>query len=305
MYRELGNDVGAARCLCTLSAVARDYDELDAARAMLEEALPVLEKANDLYHVGRAYGCLSTICSKEEKYSEAEVYLERAATTYRTCGHRKGTAWCLCLMGMVTEKRSLVIARARYEDGLLLARMLDDRDLIVYALTRVAGIADKTGDHSVTLQNLKEAVYVSQEFTNTEFRAELTLWYGDMAAANKDYAEARSQYRETLRMCMHSDIPSCIGSALHSLARYEVDFSEPLLAVRLLGAAENGVEMATLNFRGEYGSIYRACKKLRICANQWTNRNLKQSGPPAPLCLSSRQLHLRSASLINQVPTAN
>ena len=238
MYRELGDTLGAARSLCTLASVERDNGEYATARAMVKEALPILQASNDLFQVARALGCLGMIEQQERNDAEAEALLEQAVTMYRICGHKKGTAWSLCTLASVVQNRSLTASRARFEEGLLLARALEDDELIIHALYNLASIAEAEGDLPRSLSRLQEASQAAKVTGISALEAMLAAWQGDLTLELGDDANARLFYTQAVQYCRHTDMTECLVGTVRCVARYQIERGNPAPALHLLAAID-------------------------------------------------------------------
>ncbi|MCW3051030.1 MAG: putative ATPase [Chthonomonadales bacterium] len=238
LYREMGDALGRARCLCTLAAVERDNGKFATARSMVEEALPVLQASSDLYQVARALGCLGMIEQLEHHDAEAEALLERSVTMYRICGHKKGTAWSLCTLASVVQTRSRTAARARFEEGLLLARALADDELIIHALYNLASLAEIEGDLPQAMQRLQEASETAKLTGISALEAMLTAWQGDLALELGDDAAARLFYAQTIQSTRRTEVPECLVGSVRCVARYQVEQGNPIPALHLLAAVD-------------------------------------------------------------------
>lgn len=238
LYREMGDTLGTARCLCTVGSAERDQGELGKARAAAEEALPVLLASNDLFQVGRMLACLAMIEQEEQRYAEAEASMERAAAIYRIQGHKKGTAWALCILGSITRHRSLAVARARFEEGLAMARVLEDHELIIHALYSLGSIAEEEGDLPWALQRLGETTAAAQMAGIPLLDASLAVWQGDLAVELGDAPSARRFYGQALQISRRADHPLYIAGTLRCVARFLAEQGQPIPALYLLAATD-------------------------------------------------------------------
>jgi predicted ATPase/DNA-binding SARP family transcriptional activator/Tfp pilus assembly protein PilF len=142
LFRDLGDDAGAARSLHALGQVASYQGDRRASRARFEEALEAFAPVDDAGGVAAVRHDLGRLASHQGDYAAAEASLSEALSAFRALGDIRGTADALHDLGRVaTRRRDHGVARANLQDALALYSDVGDRRGIAassYALGRLA-----------------------------------------------------------------------------------------------------------------------------------------------------------------------
>jgi len=121
--------------------------ELDRARALLREALPLFEELNDEAGVGRTYWGVGNADYFQEHFEAARQQLQAAEAIFRRLDARFDLAWSLHTLGLVTLKMGRVdAARPYFNEALTLFAEAKDVSGIVLQLDNLAAVARAEGD---------------------------------------------------------------------------------------------------------------------------------------------------------------
>jgi len=121
--------------------------ELDRARPLLREALPLFEELNDEAGVGRSYWGLGNAEYFQQHLEAAREQLQAAEAIFRRLDNRFDLAWSLHTLGLVTMKMGRVdAARTYFAEALTLFAQANDVSGIVLQLDNLAAVARAEGD---------------------------------------------------------------------------------------------------------------------------------------------------------------
>ena len=121
--------------------------QLDRARALLREALPLFQELNDEVGVGRTYWGLGNADYFEKSFEPARQQLEAAETIFRRLDVRFDLAWSVHTLGLVALKTDRIdAARASFTEALTMFAQAQDVSGIVLQLDNLSAVALLEGD---------------------------------------------------------------------------------------------------------------------------------------------------------------
>ncbi|HEX9532289.1 MAG TPA: tetratricopeptide repeat protein [bacterium] len=199
LWRELGDKRGMATALHTLGHVAENQADYGHANTHFEESLLLFRELGDKWGISWSLNCLGHVALTQGDDSRAKPLFEESLALCRETGDKWRTAYTLRNLGNVAGMRAdYQRAMSSLDEGLALSRDVKDKYSIVACQNALGKIALKLGNH---------------ERAMTLFKESLTL--------RRDFADRRG-------------IPEC----LEGLAGVAGGQAKPILAARLLGAAE-------------------------------------------------------------------
>jgi predicted ATPase len=161
LYRELGDTWGIASQLSELGYLAVREGRYDAARAMLEEAVPLMKTVGDRWYVAHATRSLGDVAWHQEDYPRASSLYEESLLLYRQLGDRLGEANALRNLGHLAMYGSAHEEAERlYRHGLTLVRTLGNEQTVALFVAALAGVeaARQNLERAATLLCLADEV---------------------------------------------------------------------------------------------------------------------------------------------------
>lgn len=147
LYRRVGDDRWAARCLGELAGVRASRGDLDGAEPLYVESAALLREANDRFALGVVVSNLGELWATRGDYDRAaELYAEGVAIS-RDAGFAEAAATSLYNLGYTELSRGdLARARSVLLEALAAIRDLDYRELGAYCLQGFAELALAEGE---------------------------------------------------------------------------------------------------------------------------------------------------------------
>jgi predicted ATPase/class 3 adenylate cyclase len=206
LFRRLGKDFEAVRCLSELAIVRQEHGLEAEASALAEEALVLAQALGEPRAVAAAATCRATLAYFHSDFAAAAELYEEALRANREAG-----------------AFPFPIASCLYNIGLC-ARALGDWDRAERAL--------------------REALEVATDAGNTVFIGNSAVGLGYVMLARGDLPSARSFLRQGLEAVAELGNPGWTGSALNLAAAISAAGGDDPSAARLWGAADVLLEIA-------------------------------------------------------------
>ena len=144
--RALGDRRGAAISLNNLGMLARDQEDLEAARGLHEESLAIARELGNRNGIARSLGNLGIVALDRLDLVSARSCSRSRSRCCARLDDQDGIAIGLHLLGDVARQtRDLESARACYAESLTILRRLGHRVRIVYSLDELAAVAGARG----------------------------------------------------------------------------------------------------------------------------------------------------------------
>jgi predicted ATPase/DNA-binding CsgD family transcriptional regulator len=167
IFRELGDQAGAALALNTLANVAGDRGDYDAASGMYEESLGLRQALGDRSGVALALHNLAAIACACDDLERAEALDDESLALFRAAGDDWGVAIALSNRARTACRRGdLDRADALAHGSLRLRRTLGDRRGAILCLELVADLAELRGqaDRAARLRGASEGLRALSHF---------------------------------------------------------------------------------------------------------------------------------------------
>ena len=253
IYRSIENTAGIARVLFLEGFIRGFRGETELGRQLLTESVALLEGLNDNHTLGQALGSLGTTARIAKNYAEAIPYLERAVAIHRISGNKIGMAWCLfALARTIFEQGDYASALPLFSDSLALFRQLNNRRFIIDTLFNIGDIHQAMGDLDRAEAACEEALRIARTLGDAEREATHLTWSGDLACQRRDFARARTKYRQALVVIQQAAYHGAYNLLFRRMACLAAATGDMPRAVRLL-AASNSCEAS--GFASPPGSL--------------------------------------------------
>jgi predicted ATPase/transcriptional regulator with XRE-family HTH domain len=199
LLRDAGDDRQLAQALAGLAWLMLDAGDVHVATAYADESIRLLQASGPTWDLAFALFTHSYLLYQQGASAEAQRRAEESMALFEALGDTWNCAGPRTVLGLLAlERGDVTSARAYHEDSLRRWQVTEDTNGIEWAL-----------------RNL-----------------------GDVLCAQEEYEQAMNRYMESLQLAHRSTNRAAIVSCLTSLAMLVYRQGQPLLAARLLGAAE-------------------------------------------------------------------
>jgi predicted ATPase/DNA-binding CsgD family transcriptional regulator len=238
LVRDRGDGRATAVVLHCLGALARWGGDYAQARALVEEALPLARAAGDRYVIGGSLTQSALLALVEGDVGRAEAMASEALAVAQAIGAAGMVSFAQRLLGRAAQSEGdLEEAVARYEAGLAAAREAGDRENLVECLGFMAPVAQLRGESDRATALLREGLDLADGAGDPVLRALVHHSLGVVAVIRGDNVQATAWVRESLPTWRELHQPLDVARSLEVLALAAAGLSEPVRALRLLGAA--------------------------------------------------------------------
>ncbi|BDI28535.1 hypothetical protein CCAX7_005860 [Capsulimonas corticalis] len=219
MYRELGDQSGAAWGLNDLGDVFGARGDQDAARALYTESLTIFREAGNRRGVAQLLHHLGRVMRDQGDYGEAKRLYEDGLAMQRELGDQEGIAWALHHLGhLAAMQGDLPLAWSVQEEGLTIFRELGSRQGAAWALQELGKVAEAQSDHETAQALYSESLAIFRELGNRQGVAHLLRHLGLVTGEQRDYAQAKRLLEESLAIFRQLDSRQAVADLLRDLA---------------------------------------------------------------------------------------
>ncbi|MFK7802502.1 MAG: tetratricopeptide repeat protein, partial [Anaerolineae bacterium] len=151
--RAAGDQLGTARALINLGAVAQERNQLKEAQDLYQQSLDLYQTIGYQHGIAAALNYLGQIAIKKEDFTVARELLKQSINLYLTNGDQRGEADVLRQMGNIARgQRKVEEALTHYEDALAIAQTIGGDLLGLAVLLEVAELHKIEGKPDVAAQ---------------------------------------------------------------------------------------------------------------------------------------------------------
>lgn len=179
----------------------KDYEELEQESNIILAALETAYELEKQAELVRAVNAFSPFLLLRGQYSLAQQHLQRAHEATTAQNDRYGLTSTLLYLGEIAQKQGhFVQAEARYQQGLTLARQIDDPERIAALLTGLGTVNWKRGAYTQAEAYLQEGLALACQIRDYEHISGLLKTLGSVAAGRGDYAQEEMYLQEGLAL---------------------------------------------------------------------------------------------------------
>jgi predicted ATPase/DNA-binding SARP family transcriptional activator/Tfp pilus assembly protein PilF len=184
-----------ARLLGGAGYLAADQGDLTGARAFHEEGLAIFREVGDQRGAARALTDLGITAARGGDLAGARAFHEESLALYRALGDRRGTAYALNNLGLaLADEEDCPAARAAFEESLSLFRDVGDPRGIAISLTNLGSVVYRQGDAASARRCLEESLSIKQELGEKRGLAVLLEEFAGLAASRGEAERAARLY---------------------------------------------------------------------------------------------------------------
>ncbi len=187
---------------------------------------------------GHALRWAAMMAHKQGELNAARALAEEAAAGYRAAGDARGLASALNMLGIVAAgERKHREARALYEESKSMREDLGDEFDLQSSLHNLGLLALDQGDHDEARKQLEAALALGRKNNQEGYVANSLCDLGFVAIGQSCHDEARELFEESVRMCVELGWKENVDYCLVGLADVSAAANRLERAARLLGAA--------------------------------------------------------------------
>jgi non-specific serine/threonine protein kinase len=277
LERPSGAAAARAKVLVGAGRLAWFQGELRRGNALLEESLVLYRDLGDDTGAAFTLLVLGRIAVSQGNRKRGATLLEEGLALFRQQGNVWGTARALIVLGDVALfEHEVERATANFQRSLGISRDIEDAEGIAVSLLYLGRAAHMRRDAARSETLLKESLEVFRESADSRGIAEVLLELGRVARVRGDSVRALGLYRESLVLSQGLDNKTYVAFCLTALAGILQATGDPGRAARLFGATEVLLESsgAVLDPRGrlEYDNDLDAARLqlgTTVFAQEW------------------------------------
>jgi predicted ATPase/Tfp pilus assembly protein PilF/DNA-binding XRE family transcriptional regulator len=209
------------------------------AEASFRAGIGHAQAAGDLWVLGACASGLGVVLAEQQRYAEAQAFLEQGLEVDRQLGERNDMAVSLAgLAGLHYHQGSYARAGELFEECLAIHRELGDLHSIALILNNLGEVLRRQGRNKAAHGALSEALRLARQLNAQRLLPYLLNNFGTLACQQGDLAGARAALAEAIEgLGQTGDRSEIVTSALGA-ATLALRQEMPEQTARLLGAIE-------------------------------------------------------------------
>ena len=201
------------------------------AAAEYQVALRLAEQAQDMAARARCQKALGVLARQRDDYDGALHWLEQARAAWETLGDLDGVNQTMLEIGILYWRQGQPAkARQSLEDGLALARQLDDQRSAAAAINSLGNMAWSQGDYTTAEGFYTQSLALQQALGDKLGAGNALLNLGNVARYRGDYAAARALYERSLPLFEEIGHKRGIGAIIYNWGNLAVLQGDPATA---------------------------------------------------------------------------
>jgi tetratricopeptide (TPR) repeat protein len=221
LYRELGDQIGAAHSLRWLSSAARTAGDVDRAQALFREGLAVLRQLAPDADVQSEFERYVFAAREWGDYAAARALAQEMLDRCLDSQDRRGSAGAYGLLALLThEQGEYERAESLYEKALAICRELEDLDGVAMALVGLGDVARARGDPGRIIACCNESLALFQHLGRSEFIAYCLHNLGLASWYQGDYGRAEEHLEEAISLFTGAEFVTSLGLVMLDQGRY-------------------------------------------------------------------------------------
>ncbi|MGO9344492.1 MAG: tetratricopeptide repeat protein [Acidimicrobiales bacterium] len=258
LFRQRGDQAGAARTGLDLAWVAWHEGNVAQAATLLESYLAIFDDAGDSKGLADAHRMLGVIAAERHDLEEATRHLEHALASYQRRGDELGCAAALASLGITAEYRGdLEAACELMEDCLVIARECGDSRRIASSMDNLGFFWQQRGDLERARSMHEESLAISRSIGDRSLIAAALTNLGSTARQQGAFADARSALSESLGIARDTaDRSRDVADVLEELGALEVAQGREKKGLTLFASAESIRNAVGYPLREFFRSMY-------------------------------------------------
>lgn len=167
LYRELGDERGAAFALTNLGQAIRARGDHDRAKALSEEGLAISRKKGEHLSAAVALNTLGHVARRHGVHGRAEALYEESLAAFRASGDERGAAYTLGNVGTTAlERGANRRALALQEESLRIYKKRKDKAGEAFALINLRDATRAQGHHDRAIALYEESLAMHRKLGN-------------------------------------------------------------------------------------------------------------------------------------------
>jgi len=191
LYRELGDETGAAYARHHLAHVHEAQGDLDAAVKMLENSLAVFRHHDETWGLVLSLNCLGAAWARQGEHDRARGLVEEALQRAVDVGDRHGQADSLRLLGVDRlRRREITKAIGLLEESLAVCGVLEDKQGSALSLRALAHAAMQAGESERAQELSAYSLQLAEDLGDRSGVAEDLVTLAVVVCRDGDYERA-------------------------------------------------------------------------------------------------------------------
>jgi ATP/maltotriose-dependent transcriptional regulator MalT len=212
LYRDLGDERGAASALQVLGSIARERGGYEQAETYHRESLAIWQRLGEERDAARSLNYLGFVAWLRGEHDRATKLCNETLEIFRRLGDAEGTVWALINLGSAALYRGAERrARELLEESLELSRRTGFREGVGWSLNQLGVICYRRGDSARASEMLRESLIAHWDLGDRwrmasvlEALAEVACSQGHLERAARLFGAA-----EALREAIGAPVPPC------------------------------------------------------------------------------------------------
>jgi len=215
----LGMQAEYVQGICAFAPFLRIRGLYDQARHHLQRAYQATILQQNHVKATEILSHLGLLCKLQSEYKQAEIYLQEGLLLARRLDQREHICFFLTHLGAVTEKLGDYARAENYlQEALFLARHLEQPEHICPVLAALGHVMIRQGNYEQAEIHLQEGLALARQVGNKEHISHLLTESGVIAANKENYALARVYFQEALELARQLEYQDAIIRLLINLS---------------------------------------------------------------------------------------
>jgi predicted ATPase/transcriptional regulator with XRE-family HTH domain len=223
----------------TRGMLAAGQSDLINAEQWYRAAMARARDADDLWVIGACANGLGVVLAEQQRYAEAQSFLEEGLQVDQQLGKRNDMAVSLAsLAGLHYHQAHYEQAVQLFEASLAIHRELGDIHSVALMLNNIGEIAWRTSQAQSAQRALDEALLLARQLDAHRLLPYVLNNLGTLATRRGDEAAARAAFGEAIERLGRTGDRAEIVTSLLGLATLALQLETPEQSARLLGAIQ-------------------------------------------------------------------
>lgn len=234
-YEALGDATGVALVCSNLCSLARKREEFEQADAYQRRSLALAQARGDRRAMAWALQNRAALLLDQSSPADARGYVLRCLSLCQEVGDRGGVADALYNLGCIARQcGDFATARPYFAESLALRESRGDVHGVAASLVELGAVVAAMGEREEAEWLLRRSVALCREHDRPRILANALCGLGELALEAEDFALARRQFAEALRLCRQVGDRWGMVTAYGGLAQARDGLSDGRGALRMI-----------------------------------------------------------------------
>jgi tetratricopeptide (TPR) repeat protein len=240
-------------------------------------AMARARSADDLWVIGACANGLGVVLAEQQRYAEAQIFLEEGLQVDQQLGERNDMAMSLAsLAGLHYHQGNYEQAVQLFEASLAIHRELGDIHSVALILNNLGEIAWRTNQAQSAQRSLDEALLLARQLDAHRLQPYVLNNLGILACRRGDEHAARAAFSEAIEQLGRTGDRAEIVTSLLGIATLALQLEIPEHSARLLGtiqaAEQTGIVVLTPAAAADLQSLIKSVR-AQLGAHEYTKQH--------------------------------